>query len=132
MKGHARHWSPLLAVIAVAVAAATTARLAAPAGALPAKLSAARAQYPAIVDTRLDSCGLCHNLPQYGFNPYGRDYRRAQEDFAAIEELDSDGDGFTNIAEIEALTFPGDSQDVPPPPPEVRYAVYLPWSGVPR
>jgi hypothetical protein len=39
-----------------------------------------------------------------------------------IEQLDSDGDGFTNIEEITAGTFPGDQSDspgAPPPPPNV-------------
>jgi hypothetical protein len=33
--------------------------------------------------------------------------------FTGIEGQDSDGDGFTNLEEINALTFPGDPTDYP-------------------
>jgi hypothetical protein len=36
---------------------------------------------------------------------------------APIESADSDGDGFTNIAEINAKTFPGDAASKPATPP---------------
>ncbi len=59
-------------------------------------------------------------------NPYGADFGAANHDFAAVEGKDSDGDGFSNIDEIKADTFPGDPNDNPnskpkeqpkPPPP---------------
>jgi hypothetical protein len=46
-------------------------------------------------------------------NSYGKDFGAANHDFGAIEGKDSDGDGFSNIDEIKALTFPGDPNDNP-------------------
>ncbi|AFV22606.1 hypothetical protein Mpsy_0395 [Methanolobus psychrophilus R15] len=40
-------------------------------------------------------------------------YAASGRDFASIEALDSDGDGFTNLEEINTLTFPGDPADYP-------------------
>ena len=68
--------------------------------------------------TRLDSCTTCHNGG--GGNPYGRAYFGNGRDFTAIENLDSDEDGFTNLAEIKALTFPGDPDDHPQITSEIR------------
>ena len=66
-------------------------------------------------DTRLDQCSTCHiSNTNFNLNPYGADFLNAGS-FEAIESLDSDGDGFTNIAEITALTFPGDPNDFPAP-----------------
>ncbi|WP_156164116.1 MULTISPECIES: PGF-CTERM sorting domain-containing protein [unclassified Methanosarcina] len=61
--------------------------------------------------TRLDSCATCHNGEAR--NPYGRAYAGSGKNFVAIENLDSDGDGFTNLVEINALTFPGNPDDYP-------------------
>ena len=61
--------------------------------------------------TRLDSCATCHNGEAR--NPYGRAYLGSGRNFAAIENLDSDGDGFTNLVEIKALNFPGNPDDHP-------------------
>ncbi|KKG10056.1 hypothetical protein EO92_02055 [Methanosarcina sp. 2.H.A.1B.4] len=61
--------------------------------------------------TRLDSCTTCHNGE--AINPYGRAYLGSGRDFTSIENLDSDGDGFTNLAEIKALNFPGNPDDHP-------------------
>ncbi len=76
--------------------------------------------------TRLDTCGLCHVNPSGGGsrNSYGQafenqpgfDSNRTQA-FSNIEPLDSDGDGYSNIAEILARTFPGDQNDHPTPAP---------------
>lgn len=65
--------------------------------------------------TQLDSCIICHAGQGGGgaVNPYGKAFKDAGNSFAAIESLDSDGDGFTNIAEINARTFPGDQNDHP-------------------
>lgn len=66
--------------------------------------------------TRLDTCILCHpTVPS--LNPYGTDFRAYGHIFSAIEPLDSDGDGYSNIDEILALTFPGDPADTPPTAP---------------
>jgi hypothetical protein len=66
--------------------------------------------------TKLDSCQTCHTTPAGGaenVNPYGQDFAKNNHDFAAVEGLDSDGDGFSNIDEIKAETFPGDPNDNP-------------------
>ncbi len=79
----------------------------------------ARAKYPYIVGTRLDSCAICHQSIRV-LNPYGTDYLIHSGDpdpFDSIELLDSDGDGYTNIQEIQAFTFPGDPNDPGPPEP---------------
>ncbi len=72
-------------------------------------------QYPIAAGSRLDSCALCHvNGPSAGpRNTYGTDYANNGHSFTAIENLDSDGDGVSNLAEISALTFPGDASDHP-------------------
>ena len=96
------------------------------------------AVYPFARSTKLDDCSLCHSgspdgksgscdychqtyhlQPPHGqvpLNPYGQAYKDKGRDQVAlrnIEGLDSDGDGYTNIVEIKALTFPGDSKDYP-------------------
>jgi uncharacterized protein YegL len=79
-----------------------------PAQRFASDLEAARARYPNIQGTRLNQCRLCHVMDEaFRMNPYGRDYVQHGRDFGAIEPLDSDGDGFSNIDEILALTFPG-------------------------
>ena len=65
---------------------------------------------------KLDSCLTCHTNLSGGrenMNPYGTDFGAANHDFGAIEGKDSDGDGFSNIDEIKADTFPGDPNDNP-------------------
>ena len=65
-------------------------------------------------DTRLDSCDICHSGPNGGsLDSYGRAYSGNGRNLVSIEDIDSDGDGFSNIEEIDALTFPGDSTDFP-------------------
>jgi len=72
----------------------------------------------------LGSCQWCHHT--YGYdgsgniidtiNDYGMDYLangRDRDAIEAIENFDSDGDGFTNIAEIEDNRFPGNPDDDP-------------------
>jgi hypothetical protein len=71
--------------------------------------------------TRLDTCVLCHGSSFTQFNPYGSAYLQALGAtggdelmaFAMIADLDSDGDGPTNIMEIAMLTFPGNPGDPP-------------------
>ena len=76
--------------------------------------------------TKLDSCKLCmaSTSSPVSWNEYGTDLR-SDDDFSRnnpglamknIESLDSDGDGFTNIEEIQSATLPGDSGDFPAPP----------------
>lgn len=79
-------------------------------------LSNAVSAYPSINGTRLDTCTLCHTSSIPNLNPFGSAYKnagRSTSAFSAIESTDSDGDGFTNIQEIMALTFPGDASDFP-------------------
>ncbi len=68
------------------------------------------------------SCRLCHGgvFPTGGnINAYAQDLRdntdiRASSvDFGRIDDLDSDGDGATNITEIQAGTLPGDAGSKP-------------------
>ena len=72
----------------------------------------------------LGSCQWCHYT--YGYdasgnildtlNPYGKAYHDNGRSTAAIqniENLDSDGDGYINIVEIQANRYPGDANDDP-------------------
>lgn len=70
--------------------------------------------YPKTVNTRIDFC-ICHQNKDGGGprNFYGTDFERNRHDLRAIEEKDSDNDGFKNADEIKALTNPGDSADYP-------------------
>ena len=65
--------------------------------------------------TTLGSCITCHGGVNGtgGLNNYGTDFRSANFDLTAIESLDSDSDGYSNIEEILAGTFPGDSTSMP-------------------
>ena len=98
------------------MAALTIANTAQPANAVPDYLTAFETQYPAAVGSRIDMCTLCHTTVP-ALNPYGMAFANAGHEFAPIESQDSDGDGFTNLAEIMALTFPGDPADTPAPAP---------------
>ncbi len=91
--------------------------------AVPSHLTNFTIKYPFTAGTRIDSCDLCHippfpsiaNRNAYGFD-FGNQTLRftdPNQSFANIELNDSDGDGFTNIAEINALTFPGNASDHP-------------------
>jgi hypothetical protein len=100
------------------------------------------AVYPDKAGTKLDHCSLCHTGGQdakgnplgscqychytYGYdahgnindtlNAYGKDYLghgRSSGAVRDIEGLDSDGDGYSNIVEINAERFPGDPNDDP-------------------
>lgn len=68
------------------------------------------------------SCNVCHTQPTGGpRNSYGQAYAAAGHSLAAIEPQDSDGDGFTNLQELQAGTLPGNPtskpvvQDTTPP-----------------
>ena len=99
--------------------------------------------YPEKAGTKLDHCALCHTGGMkgnkslgscqwchyfYGYdgnaggsiqdtlNNYGKAYHdngRNANAIKAIEDIDSDGDGFTNIIEIEANRYPGNDADNP-------------------
>jgi hypothetical protein len=98
--------------------------------------------YPDRAGTKLDNCNLCHSggksgsktvgscqychdVTKYGtvpgkytdtLNAYGLDYKAAGRTAAAIkaiENYDSDKDGYSNKAEILANRYPGDAKDDP-------------------
>jgi hypothetical protein len=98
--------------------------------------------YPFAKSTKLDDCALCHKSGTIGsrfygscdychqvfktqaphgdiqatLNPYGLAYRAAggsQDALRTMEAMNSDGDSYTNIQEIQALTFPGNASDYP-------------------
>ena len=80
--------------------------------ALPSYLSDFTAQY-ASTGTTLSTCLVCHaGYPATSpsirtLNAYGNDFAGASYNFTSIEGVDSDGDGYTNIVEITASTYPG-------------------------
>lgn len=68
----------------------------------------------------LDNCLTCHGESKSIRNPYGADVEAglnsgmsAAEAIIAIEPDDSDGDGYSNIDEITALSLPGDASSTP-------------------
>jgi mono/diheme cytochrome c family protein len=78
------------------------------------------ARYPETAGSPLNACTLCHVLEheddgevEYEENRFAEDWDDAGRDFAAVEARDSDGDGFSNIEEIRALTLPGDPSHNP-------------------
>lgn len=81
--------------------------------------------------TRLDTCSACHTRGRL-LNSYGQDGKAKfsavmvrgpgteeqqvvafVEALKAIEQMDSDSDGFSNVDEIKARTFPGNANDHP-------------------
>lgn len=93
------------------------------ASAAPDDLNRAVSKYPNLAGSVLQQCTLCHLGYPPMLNAYGAAYKSAGRSlaaFAAIENKDSDNDGFTNLQELNALTFPGDAASVPastPVPP---------------
>ena len=72
------------------------------------------AKYPHVAKTKLADCRTCHIADQPGvLNAYGEALRDSTLRYAAVEKLDSDRDGARNLAEIQALTFPGEASDKP-------------------
>ena len=80
--------------------------------------------------TTYGNCQYCHAVTNYGhgfppsnvpdflstLNPYGLDYLNHGRNAAAItaiQDIDSDKDGYSNKVEIAALTYPGDAKDYP-------------------
>jgi hypothetical protein len=88
--------------------------------AVPTRLIAFTALY-GTAGTGLDTCLVCHAVPDPSVlngaprNLYGDALFNSGYDFAAVEPFDSDGDGFSNITEITARTFPGDPNSRPTP-----------------
>jgi hypothetical protein len=103
-----------IAVLSALLSVAGFAVLVSPATAKPDYLKEFNTKY-GTTGSKLDSCTTCHTTTQDAehINPYGMDFGKHDHDFGAIEQLDSDGDGFTNIDEIHAGTFPGDPNDNP-------------------
>ena len=73
----------------------------------------------ALAGTKLDDCTTCHN-PDFSRNPFGQavEGQLGQGNdidtaLTNVESLDSDGDGASNIDELNAGTFPGDASDAP-------------------
>lgn len=69
-------------------------------------------------NTKLDSCGTCHASSTSTWNAYGNDVKAniasgISKALSIVEPLDSDGDKFSNLDEINALSLPGDPKDVP-------------------
>ena len=64
--------------------------------------------YPNSTVLNIFKCKVCHTGSMPNLNPYGLDLQKMKIDFKAIEQLDSDGDGFSNIVEINVGTNPGD------------------------
>ncbi len=103
--------------IAVAVALIL---IAAVAFALPNDLTVFKSTYNPKEGTALANaaCLTCHAKmpPSKELNPYGKDFLSKGKNAAAlkaIENLDSDKDGFSNIVEIKAGTLPGDPASKP-------------------
>ena len=73
--------------------------------------------YPAADGSRIDNCLLCHAnanpSSNSSRNAYGAAWKSAGDSFTAIENQDSDGDGFLNKTEITAFTYPGNVADKP-------------------
>ncbi|MFZ2447125.1 MAG: GEGP motif-containing diheme protein [Syntrophobacteraceae bacterium] len=75
--------------------------------------------------TIMGSCQYCHAITNYGalpdqygatLNVFGKDFQdkgRNEAALYAIEALDSDGDGYANLAEITAVRYPGLATDDP-------------------
>jgi hypothetical protein len=106
---------PMMIALMVVSSIAGFAAWISPAQSTPENLSAFNKKY-GTAGKRLDTCLTCHTSEPPGkdnLNPYGAAYAKSNHDFGAIEPQDSDGDGFTNIDEIKASTFPGDPKDNP-------------------
>jgi len=73
--------------------------------------------YPNMVGSRIDTCVLCHTSSLPVLNPFGAAYKAGGRGSASalkkLNSVDTDGDGFTNLEEIKASTFPGDPVEVP-------------------
>ena len=90
-------------------------------------------RYPDATVSPLADCMTCHVIDKWQRNAYGQSLQKYLREndpegsandelpyysiqfidrgLEAIEMMDSDGDGVTNLEEIENFTFPGDSSD---------------------
>lgn len=105
----------LLAALVIAVAVAAVLALTQAPGTVQAKSNYQDAfvtAYPTAEGSKLTACRLCHSsAPE--LNAFGAEYEEHGHSFQAIELLDSDGDGWSNLTEITAKTWPGDAADRP-------------------
>ena len=102
-----------VAVLSAVISTAGFTLLVSPAQSTPEYMSSFNAKYNTR-GAKLDSCVTCHTKQEGGaenINPYGADFGKNNHDYGAVEGLESDGDGFSNIDEIKADTFPGDPND---------------------
>lgn len=109
-----------VAVLSAVMSAVGFGPLVSPALSKPEYLSEFNSRYQTS-GSHLDTCSTCHassSPSRENLNPYGTDFGAANHDFGAIEGKDSDGDGFSNIDEIKAGTFPGDPNENPNKKPE--------------
>ncbi|MFA5890191.1 MAG: hypothetical protein WDA27_04440 [Actinomycetota bacterium] len=116
MKSHSRPRTRLASVFIVALSALAMVAMGAAAAQATGTIKGQFNQKYNTGGTQLDSCSTCHTASD-DLNQYGKDLKTAGLDFVAIEPIDSDQDGFTNIEEIEARTFPGKGSSYPQPPP---------------
>ena len=92
--------------------------------------------FPDAAGSALDSCLLCHTDPvrprESNLNTYGEDWEDGDfgdKDYLAPNLLnrDSDGDGVSNLSEIQQLSLPGDPSSSAPPttgtPPDAQPAM---------
>jgi hypothetical protein len=103
----------VIALLSAAISGIGFAALSPPASSVPEYLSQFNDKY-GTSGGKLDSCLTCHQSQAAGkdnLNPYGTDFAGANHDFAVIEGKDSDGDGVTNLDEINKGTFPGNPSD---------------------
>ena len=101
----------------------------APAGATIDNFKSFKQAYPS-KDAKAVSCKICHQHPlgrKDDLNAYAAALQRLKapdsakrltiEDYRAVETQDSDGDGVSNIEELNVGTAPGDPTSVPPAAP---------------
>ena len=92
--------------------------------ATPSLQTALVARYPGSRESQIDNCTTCHMPVVKDFlNEYGLALKEAKVDFDAIEDLDSDEDGRTNIEEIRDHRFPGSHATFPE-----YYIFHVPFS----
>ena len=103
----------VIALLSAVISAIGFAALSPPAQSTPDNLNAFNKKY-GTTGSKLDSCLTCHQsqaAAKDNLNPYGTDFAGAAHDFGAIEAKDSDGDGVSNLDEINKRTFPGNPAD---------------------
>jgi hypothetical protein len=87
--------------------------------------------YPDIRGSRIDYC-LCHLNKNDGGGPrnsFGIDFANNNHNLRAIENKDSDNDGFKNIDELKAHTNPGDNADYPKDKTPPKIEIITPERG---